>query len=117
MVRENESTTKLDFVFWFSWKLLCFKWWSLKATFECNKKNIYIYIYNFWDLDNRILVGVNFKFLKLKCMLHVSLKHFYLKKLIKTNKLLSLSTKIYMHIVCFVKTLIVTLFKETDKNK
>ena len=50
-------------------------------------------------------------------MLHVSLKHFYLKKLIKTNKLLSLSTKIYMHIVCFVKTLIITLFKETDKNK
>ena len=34
------------------------------------------------------------------------------KKLIRTNKLLSLSTKIYMHVACFGKTLIVILSKE-----
>ena len=49
-----------------------------------------------WNFDNRFLVGVGFKFLKLRCMLHVLLKHLlllYLKKLIRTNNLLSLSTK------------------------
>ena len=40
-------------------------------------------IYKFWNFDNRFLVGVGFKFLKLRCMLHVA---------------------------CFVKTLIITLF-------
>ena len=54
-------------------------------------------------------------------------------KMIRTNKLLFLSTKTQMHVACFVKTLIVilskmhvacfvktlivTLFKEIDKNK
>ena len=53
-------------------------------------------------------------------MLYVLLKHlllFYLKKLIRINKLLSLSTETYMHIACFVKTLIITLSKKIDKNK
>ena len=49
----------------------------------------YIYIYKFWNFDNRFLVGVKFKFLKLICILHIN----------------------------FVKTLIVTLSKETNKNK
>ena len=37
-------------------------------------------------------------------MLHVLLKHlllFYLKKFVKTNKLLTLSTKTQMHVACF----------------
>ena len=45
-------------------------------------------------------------------MLHALLKHlllFNLKKLIKTNKLLSLSTETWMHVACFVKILIVIL--------
>ena len=53
-------------------------------------------------------------------MLHVLLKHLillYLKQLIKINKLLSLSTENYIYVACFVKTLIVTYFKEIDKNK
>ena len=32
-------------------------------------------MYKFWNFDNRFLVGVGFKFLKLRCMLHVLLKH------------------------------------------
>ena len=58
--------------------------------------NTLVNIYKFWNFDNRFLVGVGFKFLKLRCMLHVLLKHLlllYLKKLIRTNNLLSLSTK------------------------
>ena len=54
-------------------------------------------VYKFWKFDDIFLVGVRFKFLKLRCLLHVLLKHLllpYLKKLIRTNKLLSLSTKI-----------------------
>ena len=39
MVRKDESIEKTYFVFWFSWKPLCFKWWSFKTTFECDKKN------------------------------------------------------------------------------
>ena len=52
--------------------------------------------------------------LKLICVLHVLLKLLlllYLKKLIRTNKLLFLSIEIYMHVSYFVKTLIVILFK------
>ena len=26
------------YVSWFSWKPLCFKWWSFKKTFECDKE-------------------------------------------------------------------------------
>ena len=53
-------------------------------------------IYKFWNFDNRFLVGVRFKFLKLRYMLHV-LKHLLLlcqkKKMIRTNKLsLSIET-------------------------
>ena len=69
-------------------------------------------------------------------MLHVLLKHLLLhnlKKLIRTNKLLSLSIETWMHVACFViklivilskmhvacfvKTLIVILSKKIDKNK
>ena len=39
------------------------------------------------------------------------------KELIRTNKLLSLSTKTYMPIAYFIKILIITLSKEIDKNK
>ena len=77
-------------------------------------------IYKFWNFDNIFLVEVGFKFLNLRCMLHVLLKHLillYLKQLIKINKLLSLSTENYIYVACFVKTLIVTYFKEIDKNK
>ena len=57
---------------------------------------------------------------------------FYLNKLIRKNKLLSLSTKTQMyvacfvtlivilskiHVACFVKTFIVTLSKKIDNNK
>ena len=54
-------------------------------------------IYKFWNFDNRFLVGVGFKILKLRCMLYVLLKHLVLiclKKSIRTNKLLSPSTEI-----------------------
>ena len=53
-------------------------------------------MYKFWNFDNRFLVGVGFKFMKLRYMLHVLLKHLlllYIKKSIRTNKLLPLSTK------------------------
>ena len=69
-------------------------------------------------------------------MLYILLKHLlllYLNKLIRTYKLLSLSTKTQMgvscfvktfsvnlfkkHVACFVKKFIVTLSKEIDKNK
>ena len=56
----------------------------------------FVNIYKFWNFDNRFLVGVGFKFMKLRYMLHVLLKHLlflYIKKSIRTNKLLSLSTK------------------------
>ena len=45
-------------------------------------------IYKFWNFNNRFLVGVGFKFLKLRCMLHILLKHllFYLIKEIDKNK-------------------------------
>ena len=52
-------------------------------------EHIYIYIYKLWNFDNIFLVGIKFKFLKFRCMLHVN----------------------------FIKTLIVTLSKEIDKNK
>ena len=83
-------------------------------------KYILVNIYKFWNFYNRFLVGVVFKFLKFICKLHVLLKHLlllYLKKLIRINMLLSLSTETYMHVAYFVKTLIVTLSKEIDKNK
>ena len=66
-------------------------------------------IYKFWNFDNRFLIGIGFKILKLRYMLYVLLKRFFfffekvllkqlflifLKKLIITNKLLSLLTKI-----------------------
>ena len=66
-------------------------------------------IYKFWNFDNRFLIGIGFKILKLRYMLYVLLKRFFfffekvllkhlllicLKKLIRTNKLLSLLTKI-----------------------
>ena len=38
------------------------------------------------------------------------------KKLIRINKLLSLSTETQMYFAYFVKTLIVTLFKKKKKN-
>ena len=47
-------------------------------------------------------------------MLYVFLKHLlliYLKRLIRKKNLLFLSTKTSMHVACFVKTLIVILFK------
>ena len=50
-------------------------------------------IYKFRNFDNIFLVVIGFRFLKLRCMLHVLLKLLlllYLKKLIRTNKLLSL---------------------------
>ena len=53
-------------------------------------------------------------------MLHVLLKYLlllYLKKLIRTNKLLSLSIETWMYITYFVITLIVILSKEINKNK
>ena len=69
-------------------------------------------------------------------MLHVLLKHLLLlilKKLIRINKLLSLSIETQMHVACFVKTfivilskmyvayfvktLIIALSKEIDENK
>ena len=53
-------------------------------------------IYKLWNFDNRFLVGVGFKILKLRCMLYVLLKHLLLiclKKFIRTNKLLFLSTE------------------------
>ena len=80
---------------------------------------IYIYIYKFRNFNNRFLIGVGFKILKLKCMLHVLLKYLlllYFKKLIKTNKSLSLSIETFIHIACFVKTFIVTLLKEIFIN-
>ena len=45
-------------------------------------------IYNFWNFNNRFLVWVGFKFLKLRCMLRILLKHllFYLIKEINKNK-------------------------------
>ena len=58
--------------------------------------------------------------LKFRCMFHVLLKYlllFYFKKLIRINKLLSLSTETQMHVACFVKTLIIILSKKIDKNK
>ena len=63
---------------------------------ECNRDSLerpLVNIYKFRNFDNRFLVGIGFRFLKLRCMLHVLLKHLlllYLKKLIRTNKLLSL---------------------------
>ena len=56
----------------------------------------FVNIYKFWNFDNRFLVGVGFKFMKLRYMLHVLLKHLlllYIKKSIRTNKLLPLSIK------------------------
>ena len=51
------------------------------------------------------------------CFVKIFIITLSIKKLIRTNKLLSLLTKTQMHVACFVKTLIVTLFKEIDKNK
>ena len=65
-----------------------------------------VIICKFWNFDNIFLVGIGFKFLKLKYMLHVFVKILIIK-LIRTNKLLSLSTKTYMHVTCFVKTIVV----------
>ena len=42
MVRKDESIEKTYFVFWFSWKPLCFKWWSFKTTFELIKKSNFV---------------------------------------------------------------------------
>ena len=43
MVRKDESIEKTFFFFLFSWKPLCFKWWSFKTTFECdNKKSNFV---------------------------------------------------------------------------
>ena len=75
----------------------------------------FVNIYKFWNFDNRFLVGVGFKFMKLRYMLHVLLKHLlllYIKKSIRTNKLLPLSTKTKVHVACFVKTLIIKLYKK-----
>ena len=52
-------------------------------------------------------------------MLHVLLKYLlllYFKKLIKTNKSLSLSIETFIHIACFVKIFIVNLLKEISIN-
>ena len=65
----------------------------------CNRDSMerpLVNIYKFWKFDDRFLVGLGFKFLELRCLLHVLLKHImllYLNKLIRKNKLLSLSTK------------------------
>ena len=53
-------------------------------------------ICKFLNFDNKFLFRVGFKFLKVRSMLHVLLKHLlllYLKKPIRSNKLLSLPTK------------------------
>ena len=39
---KDESVEKTHFVFWFSWKLLCFKGWSFPKPFECNKKSNFV---------------------------------------------------------------------------
>ena len=50
---------------------------NLGATIERNSmERLLVYIYKFWNIDNRFLVGEGFKFLKLRCMLHILLKHF-----------------------------------------
>ena len=67
-----------------------------KKNVECNRDSLerpLVNIYKFRNFDNIFLVVIGFRFLKLRCMLHVLLKLLlllYLKKLIRTNKLLSL---------------------------
>ena len=67
-----------------------------KKNVECNRDSLerpLVNIYKFRNFDNIFLVVIGFRFLKLRCMLHVLLKRLlllYLKKLIRTNKLLSL---------------------------
>ena len=56
----------------------------------------------------------------LKCTFYVLLKHLlllYLMKLVRTNKLLSLSPETLMYATYFVKIFIIILSKEIDKNK
>ena len=84
-----------------------------KKKVGCNKDSMerpLVNIYKFWKFDNRFLIGIGFKILTLRYMLYVLLKRFFffffwgsfikhlllicLKKLIRTNKLLSLLTKI-----------------------
>ena len=65
------------------------KMWGVREILWKDHWWTYIYIYKLWNFDNRFLVGIKFKFLKFRCMLHVN----------------------------FIKTLIVTLSKEIDKNK
>ena len=50
MVRKDESIEKTYFVFWFSWKPLCFKRWGFKTTFKCDKKKS-----NFVKIDKTII--------------------------------------------------------------
>ena len=58
-------------------------------------------IYKFWNFDNRFLIGIGFKILKLRYMFYVLLKRFFF----------------FFFWGSFIKTLIVNLFKEIDKNK
>ena len=64
---------------------------------ECKSdsmEKLLVNIYKFLNFDNKFLFRVGFKFLKVRSMLHVLLKHLlllYLKKPIRSNKLLSLS--------------------------
>ena len=46
-------------------------------NFGCKKdfmERPLVNIYKFWNFNNRFLVGVGFKFLKFRCMLHVFFK-------------------------------------------
>ena len=64
---------------------------------ECKSdsmEKLLVNIYKFLNFDNKFLFRVGFKFLKVRSMLHGLLKHLlllYLKKPIRSNKLLSLS--------------------------
>ena len=49
-----------------------------KMKRDSMEREILVNIYKFWNFDNRYLVGVGFKFQKLRCMLHVLLKHLLL---------------------------------------
>ena len=55
MERKDESVEQTHFVFWFPWKLLCFKRWNFKTSFECDKKKS-----NFVKEDKTIVRTVSF---------------------------------------------------------
>ena len=65
----------------------------------CNRDSMeksLVNIYKFLNFDNKFSFRVGFKFLKVRSVLHVLFKHLlllYLKKSIRSNKLLSLPTE------------------------